>query len=304
MARAIAPYGLFLGGTSIALLKLVQKLVDRNGADEWLEPSLDEDSSSTYVVEVPKILHGASSTPISQELTWRQVIDFLMKELERVDVRVWCVILLVCLLGPVARNLLGSKPPQKPYVADSKSVSTQTDQEAEPADRKDPVAIRSHHYEPAERALLQFGRSKSESVLFNYVPTDFNEEELQDFEGIVAGCTLRAEELEPVKEKEQDQEVTPRKEPEKRSSVEPPEQLKQTDSNAATGDSSGESTSVHQTSLGKSLGLLSSLKDDSLRRATSAQSLPFLPIQLSPRKTSIVEVQVNPEQVYSQPFNY
>ncbi|QLL32455.1 hypothetical protein HG536_0C06240 [Torulaspora globosa] len=295
MARMTAPYSLFFAGTSIALLKLVQKLVERNGADEWLEPS--ESEYSTYVIEAPKIVHGDLSVPDTQELTWGQVFEFLAREVERVDLRIWFAVLLFCTLGPLAWSLsTGRSPSEQPPLAPSTCVSTQTEPEPE-VERKDPAPMRCYHYEPGERALLQFGRSKSDSVLFNYVPLEFHEPELDEFEEVVGRCTLRQERA---------NEVTPKEEPTAVPSVRLAQLVSEAlaDNGTETDASMVEDDSANRTTLGDTLGSLPNLRDSSLEIAGRAQSPTALQIQLSPRKTSIVDVQVNPEQAYSQPFSY
>lgn len=296
MARPTAPRSLFFAGTSFALLKLVQKLVERNSAEVRHKPN----EMSTYVVQTPKVVHGEPSVSAPQELNWTQVMDFVKLELERVDLRVWLAVLLACTLGPLAWSLLQKRDRIEPPEANPcTNAATQTEQEPD-TERKDPVTVRYYHYEPAERALLQFGRSKSESVLFNYVPMNFDEAELDDFEGVVAGCTLR--DKEPVEE------LTLREPPAVPPAVEIPPRHdapeESTNESTRTDDSTEESHSNHQETLNKSLVSLPSLRDSSLERPASAHSQTVLQIQLSPRKTSIGEVQVNPEQAYSQPFSY
>ncbi|QLQ79974.1 hypothetical protein HG537_0C06230 [Torulaspora globosa] len=300
MPRITAPHSLFLAGSSVALLKLVQRLVEKNGVDEWME--MGRPGVSTYEVESSGVVHGVG-TADGLELTWSQVFEFIAREVERVDLRIWFGVLLLSMLGPLVWSLLAGRGVSEQIVLPpSSSVSTQTDPEPEPElepesgrkdpepenEHKDPVPIRYYQYEPGERALLQFGRSKSDSMLFDYVPLSLHEPELDEIEEVVGRCTLRQEKPDAL----------------------PTLRFPQVASEAVVDDGTQtdasimEQESTNRTTSDNTLGSLPNLKDSSLEITVPAQSPTALQIQLSPRKTSIVDVQVNPEQAYSQPFSY
>lgn len=309
MARIAGPHSLFLAGISVALVKLVQKLVERNCEDEWMKSG--EVGGSTYVVDAPRIVHGDLGAVDVQEMTWSQVFEFIAREVERVDLRIWSGLLLFSILGPLAWNLSRRSASEQPPT--NSSVSTQTEPEPE-SERRDPAPMRCYHYEPGERALLQFGRSKSDSVLFDYVPLEFHEPELDEIEEVVGRCTLRQEKKNEVPLKGEQTAV-------------PSMRLAQVealaDDGTQTDTSVVENNSPNRTNT---LGSLPNLRDSSEQRdnseqgdssqrdssqressleiAAPAQSPSAWQIQLSPRKTSIVDVQVNPELAYSQPFSY
>lgn len=328
MSRPVAAQGLFSLGTSIAMLKVVQRFMEGRTPEKWwTEPHVAE-KSSTYVIDYPVATSGLKEAHY-QSLSWPQVLEFLVEQVEQIDIKIACVVLFLCVLGPLIWSLLENKNPGATGDKLLHSVATQTEQEPE---GKEKIAARYVHYNPAERALLQFGRSKSESVLsvFRYDPSRFEyTEPEEDIDEVVAGFT-------PSKKPSQAGPAGFAAEQHRRATVkplaleisDPPSQLDERVSHARVGsreshtidpsqarsgaeeqESSKDSNSnvspgSGQASSVKSSRSLLSFKGASLKRASSAQSHTFLQIQISPRKTSHVEVQLNPEQVYSQPFTY
>ncbi|CCE91639.1 Nvj1p TDEL_0D00550 [Torulaspora delbrueckii] len=320
MARPVAAQGLFSLGTSITLVKLVKKLMEGGTVEEWWNVSPQAQQSSTYIVDYP-IITTEPRNIHNQKLTWPQVLRFFIEQVEEMDLQLACFVLFLCLLGPLIWSLLDTKSSSAAGNSLLHNVSTQTEQEPE-----EKVTERHFHYDPAERALLQFGRSKSESVLsvFKYSPIqfDYNEPE-EEVDEIVAGCTIKTEPiqktpLEILEEKRRsgvvkpfapiDQEVILRLD----TALSSQKQFKDSsqlcpkvEHQVLVQNSSGNiSPGNREAPSVKSAGSLPSFRGAPLERASSAQSLSFLQIQISPRKTSHVEVQVNPEQAYSQPFTY
>lgn len=326
MTRPPVLQGIFSLGASIALLTGVKKLLHGKAPDEWLTTIPEQGLSSTYVVQgvipsfVMKSEEWMGQAP-SNELNWPQVISFLIQQMEHLDFRIWLTVLLLCLLGPVFKSLFDKKGKEVPRNNFSHNVATQTEQEPEEL-----VTFQYYHYDPAERALMQFGRSKSESVLFRYAPINFDENESDDFDDVVDRCALPKESSqgcapfeEPMSEANDSQEADAGQEiqevisqnvsssGEDQTSTDDFAKMKVSDQRGQLFTDGSISTATPESrpeSFGKSSGSLLSFRGASLERQPSSHSHTAFQLQLSPKKSTNVDVQVNPEQAYSQPFTY
>lgn len=352
MTRPPVLQGAFSLGASLAMFKGVKNMLHEYVPDNWLGLPYS-DHSSTYVIHrvttaVVETLDLPYTSP-KDDLNWTRVLTFIAQEAEELDLRISAAVLLVCVLGPALWLLLTRESSRAVGGQVSQHVATQTEQSPQ-----EPVTFQYYHYDPAERALLQFGKSRSEPILIGYMPMNFEDEDytsgnLENSNEVTAGCALRKDakptsgrlsndaiqdekqlgsenSLEKtqtsVRTQLQDANAdtkilspaspAPQEEQSRdRSSVESHPQEKTQCSEPYHRESSSWDNSIVFESLenrlessGRSSSSLPSFKCTPSERETSRHSLAHIQLQISPRKTSNVGAQLNPEQAYSQPFTY
>lgn len=312
--------------------------------DDWLALHSRE-PSSTYVIHrvttaVAERIDPYYSSP-KDDLNWTRVLTFIAQEAAELDLRISAALLLVCVLGPALWLLLTRES--------SHAVGVQVSQHATQTEQppQEPVTFQYYHYDPAERALLQFGKSRSEPILIGYnMPMNFEDEDyapgnVENTNKITAGSDLRKEggptskrpsndTIQAEKQLGQNSVRTQPQDPNADTMVVSPAfsetQEEQSKERGLTNlqpqekaqcsepchreSSSWEDSIVFESlenrleSSGRSSSSLPSLKCTPTDRETSRHSLAHIQLQISPRKTSNVDAQLNPEQAYSQPFTY
>ncbi|CCD24646.1 Nvj1p NDAI_0D03320 [Naumovozyma dairenensis CBS 421] len=170
MTRRPVIQSIFSLGGSLAMVKGLKRVLRKYDLPEnWLTPtqgnSTQENINKTnelisILQEVSNAMHSRDDISFSKQLeeagdgiTWKKVGLFVLKESINMDTKIAAgiifTILFLPLLSALLSNSIGKKLRKKKN--DNVDFATQTEQ--------------SHHYGPAERALLQFGKSKSEPIL-------------------------------------------------------------------------------------------------------------------------------------------
>ncbi|CCC67191.1 hypothetical protein NCAS_0A06330 [Naumovozyma castellii] len=134
---------------SIAIVKSIERLCRAHLPENWISQKNFEDSE---LVEVLQDISNAFSFHENvnfdesiDNLTWKKVGLFILQEILNLDIKISLGILLLLLLLPLLGVLLHAE------ITDDRN------------DDMEPQMLR--HYDPAERALLQFGKNHSEPVL-------------------------------------------------------------------------------------------------------------------------------------------
>ncbi|CAR26385.1 hypothetical protein ZYGR_0H01930 [Zygosaccharomyces rouxii] len=294
MARHPVVHGVLSISGTFGAAKGFQKLLQRYLSNEWLFENEKDKISPTSLV--PSILESSSQdlSNKSKELDWTGVLSFVVDQIANVDVRLAVAIVVLAVMGPVLPYAFGY----------GKVDAASTESE-----------IIASHLDPAQRALLQFGKSKSEPVLFGYVSMELDEleehgssehvlhlrrqlqledqhfvKELRDEVNIAEQLVQRQESKEL--EKEEEQEVVVAHSCSRSHSGSP--QVEESDTSADGKPSS--STRSEYT--------LPSAQTSPLDHRDSCVSHSNTCIQLSPIKTSNLDAQLTSEQAYSQPFTY
>lgn len=312
--------------------------------DDWLALHSRESSSTSVVhrvtTAVAERLDPYYSSP-KDDLNWTRVLTFIAQEAAELDLRISAALLLVCVLGPALWLLLTRES--------SQAVGGQVSQHATQTEQipQEPVTFQYYHYDPAERALLQFGKSRSEPILIGYnMPMNFEDADytsgnVENTNKVTAGDDLRKEggltskrpSNDTIQDKKQLGSVkrVGKRQDSVRTQLQAPNAFSETQEKQSKDRSSTnshpqgeaqcsepchrESTSWEDSivfeslenrleSSGRSSSSLPSLKCTPTDRETSRHSSAHIQLQISPRKTSNVDAQLNPEQAYSQPFTY
>lgn len=316
MARPVAAQSLLSLGVSVALVKVIKRFLSESTYEDWwYEHSHVQSNAPTTELVRESVERLDANLMQGQRLTWPQVLNFLVEQVTELDVHFAYFVLFLSVAGPLLWLLLDKESsdvdsktiPCNEDERVSSSVSTQTEEEPE-----EKITVRYFHYDPAERALLQFGRSKSESVLdaFKYMPAqkEYTEPE-DDIDQMVKRCTLEAEKAHnlatarlPGPKEQTSQECAQ----EDSAELQHDKSQLPAKQQALLRSSSGiiSSTSSRGVPSVKSSRSLLSFKAVPSKSDSSTHSPSFLQLQISPRRTTQVEVQLSPEQAYSQPFTY
>ncbi|KOG99253.1 Nvj1p [Saccharomyces eubayanus] len=320
MTRPPVMRGAFSVGLSVAVLKGVKKTVrkhlERRG---WLEPH-KVDYELVFTIDRLKNLVDEKHDSVlavgqhdAGELSWRKVFNFISRQSSELDTRIYIFILLLCLVVPVVWTVLDGDH--------DNSLDDNDDYED---------ARRLKHYGDGERAVLQFGKNRSEPIILSYKDMDVPEGEREftakrdhnsrsltsksenALDGLNNEDTLSDQPEEQVEvdigcdENElgeetntndiDDQEKDCCSSPE----VEPHDEFNEdnpTEPEFLTRDT--KTTSSLKSSTSFPLSFKGSIDLRSINQPSS-----LLHIQVSPTKSTNLDAQVNTEQAYSQPFRY
>ncbi|CAI6718828.1 ANL_collapsed_G0025180.mRNA.1.CDS.1 [Saccharomyces cerevisiae] len=163
MTRPPLVRGIFSLGLSVAVLKGVEKTVrkhlERQG---WIEPQ-KVDYELIFTIDRLKNLVDnkrealTAEQPDAGELSWRKVFNFISRQSSELDTRIYVLILLLSFLLPIAWTVLDG------------------DRETTLEDKDNDFNVdlienerRLKHYNDGERAVLQFGKNRSEPIILSY----------------------------------------------------------------------------------------------------------------------------------------
>lgn len=338
MTRPPVLQGVFALGAGFAMFEGVMKLynlygvqrVQANMSEGFTEPSLVHlvtRVTTTVTASAGSLQENLGGKPT---LDWPQVFDFLLQQMDQLDLRIPIIITTLCVFGPVLFYLWeGKLKARKEIRCLTREGSTQTEeisQHENPNILKPQVPEASNHFcqiNPAERALLQFGKSKSDSLLFGYVPMNYDSTDFHlDAEPELIGSFINSHELQKTPHR------TPRRvyvnnlsEPSIASQPLPECQHKNLDietcretspgserpGTSDKGDSSfAESVTTNtfdtkKPSSIKSLCSLPSSRGSPFNTSILSSSDNHLRLQMTPSKTN---TQLNSDIAYSQPFTY
>ncbi|CAI4053652.1 hypothetical protein SUVZ_15G3520 [Saccharomyces uvarum] len=324
MTRPPVMRGAFSLGLSVAVLKGVKKTVrkhlERQG---WLEPR-KVDYELIFTIDRLKTLVDEKHDSVlaigqhdTGELSWRKVFNFISRQSSELDTRIYVLILLLCLVVPIAWTVLDG---------DQDSSLDENDD----YDNLNEDARRLKHYGDGERAVLQFGKNRSEPIILSYKDMDVPEGERE----FTAKRNHNSRSLTSRSENALD-----RMNDENTLSDQPEEQVEadigcdesklgeETNSNdiddmkkdrcsspeAESHDEFNEDNSTEPEFLSRDTKTTSSLKSStsfplsfkgSMDLRSINQPSSVLHIQVSPTKSTNLDAQVNTEQAYSQPFRY
>ncbi|QLG73064.1 hypothetical protein HG535_0E01480 [Zygotorulaspora mrakii] len=202
MTRVPVSQGLFGLAATVAIFKGLKEAMNfyslgalrLNVSDGNMNPTMTAESH-TVTKKIVTTVTATINTGTKQKLDWPLVLDFVLEELDMIDPRIWIATIALCVLGPVAVYLFDGRR----SVFSTNTHSTQTDEVEEvripdlpgPSSGKGPSSYSPYfQYNPAERAWMQFGKSKSEPFLFTYVPISYStkdssseiEQEVKEYE--------------------------------------------------------------------------------------------------------------------------
>lgn len=267
---------------SVGAVKGIERLLQKHLPDEWLF-SPKTHSSPTDIV--PSALEPTliDNDRLTNSLSSTHVLSFIVDQIANMDARIAVTIVVLTVLGPVLPYIFGS--------------------------RKQVPQTTAQHIDPAQRALLQFGKSKSEPILLSYVSLDLEREEEDVSEKEDSSATLRREKVSMEVKQEIVQEDEPAfkevmKEVNIVEQVVEKEGPEPTDKEFCVQEESDGSASRKRGSSSRSVITLPSAQTSPLGRRESYTSHSNVYIQFSPIKTSNVDAQLSSEQAYSQPFTY
>lgn len=154
MARHPVVHGALSISGTIGAVKGFQKLLQRYLSNEWLFENDKSEVSPTSVI--PSVLESSSQglSDKGKELDWSRVLSFMVDQIANMDVRLAVAIVVLAVMGPVLPYVFG--------YGKVKAASVESE-------------IIASHLDPAQRALLQFGKSKSEPLLLGYVSMELDE---------------------------------------------------------------------------------------------------------------------------------
>lgn len=274
-----------------------QRLLQRYLNDEWLFGNKKNEVSPTSVV--PSMLEPSFEElpEKSKELDWTRVLSFLVEQIGNMDVRLAVAIVVLAVVGPVLPYVFGYREDT------SEGTTTTTTTTATITTTKESEIVASH-LDPAQRALLQFGKSKSEPLLLGYVSMKLDEiEENRNAEQ--ANLLRRQLQLErPHFGKELEDEVRFAERLVERQESRGREREEEIKERSPQVDESDTSVGGKPDSSSRSEYTLPSAQTSPLDRRDSYVSHSNVCIQLSPIKTSNLDAQLTSEQAYSQPFTY
>lgn len=267
---------------SVGAVKGIKRLLQKYLPDEWLF-SQKAHSSPTDIV--PSALEPTliDNNRLDDSLSITRVLSFMVDQIANMDVRIAVTIVVLAVLGPVL-----------PYIVGLNKQAPQT---------------AAQHIDPAKRALLQFGKSKSEPILLSYVSLDLEREEEDLSEREDSSSALRREKVSMEVKQEIVQEDEPAikevtKEVNIVQQVVEKEGPELTEKEFCVQEESDGSASRKRGSSSRSVITLPSAQTSPLGRRESYTSHSNVYIQFSPIKTSNVDAQLSSEQAYSQPFTY
>lgn len=264
---------------SVGAVKGIQRVLQKYLPDEWLFSGKVQ-SSPTNIVPSALEPTFVEDIPLEKGLSYTRVLSFVVDQLANMDARIAITIVVLTVIGPVLPYLFG--------------IQKHVPQTA------------AEHLDPAQRALLQFGKSKSEPILLSYVSMDL-EQEVEDFsEGEDIQDPLRRREvsLEASQELVQEDGVVFKEEHTEVMQVLKSEEPEPMGKGLSAQEESDDSTSGKQESSSRSVCTLPSAQTSPLGRRDSYTSHANVYIQFSPMKTSNLDAQLSSEQAYSQPFTY
>ncbi|EJS43367.1 nvj1p [Saccharomyces arboricola H-6] len=322
MTRPPVVHGAFALGLSMAVFKGVEKTVREHLEKQgWIEPQ-KVDYELIFTIEKLKNLvdekysQAVEHCDDTSELSWRKVLNFISRQSSELDTRIYVLILLLSVLLPIAWTVLDG------------------DREGTPDDNSNDVdenliasAKQLKHYNDGERAVLQFGKNRSEPIILSYRDMNVSDGDHRDF------TTKRELEHSHLTSKsenalaEMNDEDTPGDQQEQPLEIdieceknEPGEETKNV--NKEKDHSSSSEVESHNEAkketvadpeiLSQDTRTTSSLKSStsfpiSFRGSIDLKSINHpssLHLQVSPTKSTNLDAQVNTEQAYSQPFRY
>lgn len=321
MTRPPLVRGIFSLGLSVAVLKgveeTVRKHLERQG---WIEPQ-KVDYELIFTIDRLKNLVDnkrealTAEQPDAGELSWHKVFNFISRQSSELDTRIYVLILLLSFLLPIAWTVLDG------------------DRETTLEDKDNDINVdlienerRLKHYNDGERAVLQFGKNRSEPIILSYKDMnvlegehEFTSKEEHGNSHLTSksenalnqvgsedllGCHLEKQLEEDKNEPngEADGEDDNNQEKDCSSSSEVESQSKCRKESTAEPDSLSRDTRT-TSSLKSSTSFPISLKG-SIDLKSLNQPSSLLHIQVSPTKSNNLDAQVNTEQAYSQPFRY
>ncbi|GCE97342.1 hypothetical protein ZYGM_004897 [Zygosaccharomyces mellis] len=282
-----------IGGT-FGAVKGLQRLLQRYLSNEWLFENKKSKISPTNVI--PSVLEPSSQdfSNKGKEVNWSRVLSFIVDQISNIDLRLAVVIVVLAVMGPVLPYVFG-------YGKSDTSITESN--------------ITGSNLDSSQRALLQFGKSKSEPVLLGYVSMELDElsdrrnsEQVphlrrhSELEELQAGRNLQDEVkiAEQLVQRQESRELEKREEQEKEMQQEKGEM----DSHLSRAEESDTSAGGKPGSSVRSEYTLPSAQTSPLDHRDSYISHSNVCIQFSPIKTSNLDAQLTAEQAYSQPFTY
>ncbi|CAI4039568.1 hypothetical protein SMKI_08G2370 [Saccharomyces mikatae IFO 1815] len=317
--------GIFSLGLSVAVLKGVQKTVRKHLEKQgWIEPQ-EVDYELIFTIDRLKNLIDDKHNPLTavqqdiSELSWRKVLNFISRQFSELDTRIYVLILLLSLLVPIVWSVLDG------------------DHEGALEDNDNDINVdiienerRLKHYNDGERAVLQFGKNRSEPIILSYKNMNVLEGEHEFTNKKDHDASHLTSKSENALDKAESKDVFD-DHPEQQPKVD----IK-CDKNDLSEEENGEDSDNKEEDHSSSLELESqseskvesTAEPDVLSRDTrttsslkSSTSFPvsfkgsidlrslnppssLLHLQVSPTKSTNLDAQVNTEQAYSQPFRY
>lgn len=273
MSRHPVVQGVLSVSGTLGAVKGFQKLLQRYLSNDWLFESKKMQVSPTS--QIPSSL---VRSPENEELDWTRVLSFMSDQMANTDVRLLVAFLVLVIMGPLLPYLFGSGK-----------------REAYSIEYTEKTEVIASQIDPAERALLQFGKSKSEPLLFGYVSMELDDQ--VPHQGRHSELKLEKPE---VNMDLQDETKVARQEPKELEGKEQQQEVEgrigELESDISTRDKPNSSTKSNYT--------LSSAQTSPFDCRDSQVSQSNVCIQFSPIKTSNLDAQLTSAQAYSQPFTY
>lgn len=320
MTRPPVVRGIFSLGLSVAVLKGVEKTVRKHLEKQgWIQPR-EVDYELIFTIDRLKNLVDDKRESLTAEqldtgeLSWRKVLNFISRQSSELDTRIYVLILLLSFLVPIAWTVLDG------------------DREGTLEDNDNDINVdlignerRHKHYNDGERAVLQFGKNRSEPIILSYKDMNvsgerefINKKEHDNGHLIsksenaldevgsedVSGChpENQLEEDKNELSEEENGEDDDNKETDRCSSSEVESQSESKKESTAEPDLLSRDTRT-TSSLKSSTSFPISFKG-SIDLKSLNQPSSLLHLQVSPTKSANLDAQVNTEQAYSQPFRY
>lgn len=320
MTRPPVVHGAFSLGLSVAILKGVKKTVRKHLEKRgWIEPRKVDYEFIFTIDRLKNLVDEKDGTAAvwqhdTSELSWRKVLNFVSNQFSELDTRIYVLLLLLCVLLPIAWTVLDG---------DSEDLLNNNDND----DNVGLIGskIRLKHYNDGERAVLQFGKSRSEPIILSYKDMDMPEEdrefttkkEREDCQ-LVSKSENALDKVENVEspggQAKQHLEVDTqcnRDESGEKINGEgdsSKEEDRCSSSEVGSHDESKEEVVTDPEFLSRDTRTTSSLKSSRSFpisfKGSINQPSSLLHLQVSPTKSTNLDAQVNTEQAYSQPFRY